>query len=189
MATALVSTFALDYFLIPPVGGLTLDKAEDWTVLTCFVAGMLLAGAISRLARARGEADLSAELARILLQVPDLKTAQPAAARHLARALKLPSAEIRLGAIPGDEHQVAFPLHDHGVPVGSLLVPSGLARPTLRRLRDRVVPSIEVLLQAARERERIADEQAALRRLATLVAHGAPRRRSSARSHARWRTS
>jgi hypothetical protein len=51
-----------------------------------------------------------------------------------------------------------------------------------------VVPSIEVLLQAARERKRIedalkasrdelnriADEQAALRRLATLIAHGGP---------------
>jgi signal transduction histidine kinase len=103
-----------------------------------------------------------------------VKTAQPAAARHLARALKLPSAVIQLGAIPDEEHQVTFPLHDDGVPMGSLRVPVGLARPTLRRLRERVVPSLEVLLQAARERARITDEQAALRRLATLVAHGAP---------------
>jgi signal transduction histidine kinase len=181
MATAMVSTVVLDYFLTPPIGSLTLDRAEDWTVLTVFIAVALMAGSISKLARslavevdARGEADLSAELARILLRAPDLKTAQPAAARHLARALKLPSAAIQLGAVPDDEHQVAFPLHDHGVPVGSLLVPTGLPRPTLRRLRDRVVPSMEVLLQAARERERVMDEQAALRRLATLVAHGAP---------------
>jgi signal transduction histidine kinase len=123
---------------------------------------------------ARGEADLSAELARILLHAPDVKTAQPEAARHLARALKLPSAAIQLGAIPDDEDQVTFPLHDEGVPIGSLRVPAGLARPTLRRLRERVVPSLEVLLQAARERARITDEQAALRRLATLVARGAP---------------
>jgi signal transduction histidine kinase len=181
MATAVVSTFALDYFLIPPIGSLTLDKAEDWAVLVVFLGVTLLAGSISKLARslaveveARAEADLSAELARILLHAPDLKAAQPAAARHLARALKLPSAAIRLGAIPDDERQMAFPLHEHGVPVGSLLVPAGLPRPTLRRLRERVVPSIEVLLQAARERARIAEEQVALRRLATLVAHGAP---------------
>jgi signal transduction histidine kinase len=181
MATAFVSTFALDYFLIPPTGSLTLNKAEDWAVLAVFIGVTLLAGSISKLARslalevdARGEADLSADLARILLRAPDVKTARPEAARHLARTLKLPSAAIRLGAIPDDEHQVAFPLHEHGVPVGSLLVPAGLPRPTLRRLRDRVVPSMEVLLQAARERARVAEEQVALRRLATLVAHGAP---------------
>jgi signal transduction histidine kinase len=181
MATATVSTFVLDYFLIPPVGRLTLDKAEDWAVLVVFIGVALLAGSISKLARslaveadARAEADLSAALARILLHAPDLKTAQPETAQHLARALNLPSAEIRLGAIPDDEQHVAFPLHEHGVPVGSLLVPAGLPRSTLRRLRDRVVPTVEVLLEAAGERERIADEQAALRRLATLVAHGAP---------------
>jgi signal transduction histidine kinase len=181
MATAMVSTVTLDYFLIPPTGSLSLDKAEDWTVFAVYLAVTLLAGSISKLARslaaevdARGEADLSAELARILLHAPDLATAQPAAARHLARTLKLPSAAIQLGPIPDDEHRVAFPLHDDGVPIGALLVPADLPRPALRRLRERVVPSMEVLLQAARERQRITDEQAALRRLATLVAHGAP---------------
>jgi signal transduction histidine kinase len=181
MATAMVSTLALDYFLIPPTGSLTLDKAEDWTVFAVFIAVTLLAGSISKLARslaseadARGEADLSAELARILLHAPDLKTAQPAAAQHLAQTLKLPSAAIQLGPIPDDEDRAAFPLHDDGVPIGALLVPADLPRSTLRRLRDRVVPSMEVLLQAARDRQQITDEQAALRRLATLVAHGAP---------------
>jgi signal transduction histidine kinase len=179
-ATAIISTVALDYFLIPPIGSLTLGKAEDWTVLAVFLAVTLLAGSIRRLARslaveveARGEADLAADLARILLRAPDVRTAQPAAARHLARALDLPSAKIRFGAVPDDEHHLVFPLHDDGVQVGSLLVPAGLPRPMLRRLRDRVVPSMEILLQAARDRERITAEQAALRRLATLIAHGA----------------
>ncbi|HEY0543670.1 MAG TPA: DUF4118 domain-containing protein [Actinoallomurus sp.] len=181
MATSMVSTVALDYFLVPPVGSLTLNKAEDWTVLAVFIAVTLLAGLISKLARslaleidARAEADLYADLARILLHAPDLKTAQPAAARHLARALKLPSAAIRRDAPPDDEHHVAIPLHDDGAVVGSLLVPAGLPRATLRRLRERVVPSMEVLLQAAQARQRVTGEQAALRRLATLVAHGAP---------------
>jgi signal transduction histidine kinase len=167
----------LDYFLIPQTGSLTLDKGEDWAV---FLGVTLLAGSISKLARslavkvdARGEVDLSADLARVLLRAPDPKTALPAAAQRLARALELPSAAIQLGTIRDDEQHVAFPLHDDGVPVGSLVVPAGLPRPTLRRLRDRVVPSMEVLLQAARERARITGEQVALRRLATLVAYGA----------------
>jgi signal transduction histidine kinase len=181
MVTAMVSTIALDYFFIPPIGSVIPVKAADWTVLAVFVSLTLMAWLISKLIRsldvevdARAEADLAADLARILLQAPDVKTAQPAAARHLARALKLPSAVIQLGSIPDEEHQVTFPLHNEGVPIGSLRVPVGLATPTLRRLRERVVPSLEVLLQAARERARITDEQAALRRLATLVAHGAP---------------
>jgi Signal transduction histidine kinase len=66
--------------------------------------------------------------------------------------------------------------------------PANLAKPTLQRLQDRAVPSLESVLQAAMEREdatsaarssydelrRIADEQAALRNLATLVARGVP---------------
>jgi signal transduction histidine kinase len=179
-ATALVSTVALDYFLIPPIGSLTLDKAEDWTVFVVCLGVAFLAGSISRLARslavevdARAEADLSADLARILLRAPDVETARPQAARHLARALELPPAAIQLGAI-ADEDQAALPLRDHGTVMTSLIVPAGLPRPTLRRLRERVVPSMEVLLQATRERERITDEQGALRRLATLVAFGAP---------------
>ena len=181
VATAVISTVALDYFLIPPTGSLTLGKAEDWTVLAVFIGVTLLAGSISKLTRsladeadARGEADLSADLARILLRAPDLRTARPTAARHLARALDLSHAAIQFGAIPDDEQHVALPLRDHGVRVGSLLIPADVPRSTLRRLRDRVVPSVEVLLQAARERQRISDQQVALRRLATIVAHGGP---------------
>jgi signal transduction histidine kinase len=181
LVTAAISTLALDYFLTPPLGSLTLDKAEDWTVLAIFFGVTVLAGSISRLARslaieidARGEADLAAELARVLLQTPDLKTAEPAAARLLSDALELPYAAIERGAVPGDGRRVAFPLHDRGVPAASLIVPAGLPRSTLRRLRDRVVPSLEITLQAARERERAANQQVALRRLATLVAQEAP---------------
>ncbi|MGH3376260.1 MAG: DUF4118 domain-containing protein [Actinoallomurus sp.] len=180
IATAAISTLAFDYFLIPPLGSLYPAKPVDWVVLAIFLVVALLVGLISGLARslaleidARGEADLSADLARILLHEPDLKTAQSATAQHLARALDLPSAAIERDGVPEDEHRVAFALHEHGVPVASLLVPADLPRQTLRRLRDRVVPSMEVLLQEARERERAVEEQVALRRLGTLVVHGA----------------
>ncbi|GLY85309.1 hypothetical protein Airi02_032380 [Actinoallomurus iriomotensis] len=181
MATAVISTLALDFFLTPPTGSLTLGKAEDWAVLAVFLAVTLLAGSLSRLSRslaleidARGESDLAAGLSRVLLETPDVKAAEPAAARLLAETLDLPYAAIERDPTPGDRRHVAFPLHDRGVPVASLLVPTGLPRSTLRRLRERVVPSLEILLRAARERERAADQQVALRRLATLVARGTP---------------
>jgi hypothetical protein len=115
MATAVASTIALDYFLIPPTGSMTLAADKDWAVFVGFLAVALMAWLISKLARslaievdARGEADLAADLARILLRAPDLKTAQQAAAQHLARTLQLPSAAIQPVAIPDDDHQMAF---------------------------------------------------------------------------------
>jgi signal transduction histidine kinase len=181
MATAAVSTLAFDYFLIPPVGRLNLDKSEDWAVLAVYLAVTLLSGSISTLGRslaaeadARREAALSAELARILLQAPDLATARPAAAKLLARALTLSSASIEFEEPSGEDDRVALSLHDRDVPVAWLLVPAGLPGPVMRRLRERIVPSMEVLLRAACERQRIMVQQVALRRLATLIAHRSP---------------
>jgi signal transduction histidine kinase len=179
-AMIVASIVAFDYFLIPPAWSLQLTRDEDLAILAVFVAVAVLAWALSRLARllaveleARKKADLSAELARLLLPAPNLGAALPAAGRCLARALGLPSASIVSGAIAADERHTAFPLHSDSTPA-TLLVPAGLTRPMMRRLQNWVVPSLEVLLEAAWERERIADEQAALRRLATLVAHGSP---------------
>ncbi len=192
---AMVSTFAFDYFLIPPAWTFSITKTENWTVLAVFIAIALLSSAVARLALSlaveaeeRTDAALAADLARLLLGAPDLKTAMPAAGDHLAAALDLPSARIELGTVVEDGPRVALPLHHDDAPLGTLLVPAGLPRRTMRGLRERVVPSLEVLLQAARERERVADalkssrdelrriaeEQAALRRLATLVAHAEP---------------
>src|SRR3569833_267061 len=95
ITTAIISTVALDYFLIPPIGSLTLGKAEDWTVLAVFLAVTLLAGSLRRLARSLAAAAvpgrvpyLAAFLPLTLLRAPSVRTAQPAAPRHLARALK-----------------------------------------------------------------------------------------------------
>ncbi|MGH3375077.1 MAG: DUF4118 domain-containing protein, partial [Actinoallomurus sp.] len=194
LSMAVASTVVYDYFFLPPAWSLRLTRHEDLAILGIFMALTLLACALARLARllsaemaARQEADLSAELARLLLRAPELTAALPAAARRLALTLGLPSASIKQAAITSGEDRMAFPLRGDGVPA-TLVVPAGLGRPAVRRLRDRVVPALEVLLEAARERERVGDvlqasrdelgriagEQAALRRLATLVAHAAP---------------
>jgi signal transduction histidine kinase len=191
---AMVSTVIFDYFLLPPAWSLRLTRHEDLVILGVFIALTVLASVLARLARllstetaAREESDLSAELARLLLRSPELTSALPVAARKLAVALGLSSASISQAAITSDEKHVAIPLRGGGAPA-ALLVPADLSRSAMRRLSHRVVPSLEVLLEAARERERtatalrtsrdafsrIAEEQAALRRLATLVAHTAP---------------
>jgi signal transduction histidine kinase len=127
-------------------------------------------------------------MARLLLRTDDLRSALPAASARLAQTLGLREAAIELEAVGGDARRGAFPLHDGATRLGTLLAPAELPQGTERRLRERVVPAVEALLRAAREREAmgsalkesrdelrvLAEEQAALRRVATLVARGAP---------------
>jgi signal transduction histidine kinase len=194
LAMAVVSVLAFQLFVTTPGWAVRPTSAEFLAALAAFTVIALLASWITGLARhlaeqveARTDAGLAAELGVLLVRTPDPRTALPDAARHLARSLGLPSAAIVCGPAEPDEGHVVFPLRVGGSPA-TLVVPTGLPPPTLRRLRDRVVPSLEVLLQAAGDRattadaqwvnsdrlHRIAGEQAALRHLATLVAHGVP---------------
>ena len=101
----------------------------------------------------RREADLAAELARLLLRGEDLRTVLPAAAQRLAQALSVPSAAIELRPVEGDERRVAFPLREGTRQIGTLLLPSDLPETSLRRAQERVVPQLEALLAAAQERD------------------------------------
>ncbi|MCW2885309.1 MAG: hypothetical protein QOE54_6791 [Streptosporangiaceae bacterium] len=194
VATAVISTFAYDYFHLPPFNGWTLIGSAEWVTVPVFLTVALLASFVAELARSqaieaaehRRTADLAAELAHLLLRAENLRSALPTASRCLAQALKLPYAAIKLEVVAADERRSAYPLRDGATPIGTLLLPADLPEPALRRLRDQVGPSLEALLSAARDREaignalersrdelgRVAEEQAALRRVATLVAQG-----------------
>ena len=172
--TSVVSALAFNFFHIPPTGQFTIAIGQNWVALGVFLAVALLASSVADLARARAaeaderrrEADLAAEMARLLLRTDDLRSALPAAAQRLAQAFELPSAAIELDA-PGDDRRVAFPLRDGTTPLGTLLVPADTPEAALRRLQERVVPSLEELLAAARERQELLAEvveTAALRR-------------------------
>ncbi|MEV0569244.1 GAF domain-containing protein [Dactylosporangium sp. NPDC050588] len=133
------------------------------------------------------EADFLAVLSRLMLCADDLRSVLPEVSRRLARELRLPFAVIKFDSVPGDERRVALPLRYRSQP-GTLLVPADLPEPTLRRLRERVVPQLETLLAVATEYKAMAEslrtsrdelhdlatEQAGLRRVAVLVASGAP---------------
>ncbi|MEV8514143.1 DUF4118 domain-containing protein [Dactylosporangium sp. NPDC051484] len=195
VATSLASAIAFNYFHVLPYGVLNLSARGDLADLALFIVTALLVSGLADLARAfaletterRREADLAAELARLMLRAGDLRSALDMTARRIAHSLDLPGTSIDLDAVAGDEHRVAFPLRDGTTILGTLLVPADLPEHTLERLRQRMVPSLEPLLRAARDREAItnslqvsrqkasslAEQQAALRRVATLVAHGA----------------
>ncbi|MBB4936115.1 signal transduction histidine kinase [Streptosporangium album] len=194
MATAVVSGIAFDYFNNPPFGTLTIFSSWSWMPLVIFLVVALLASWAATLTRSlaveaderRREADLDARLARLLLRTEHLRSALPAVSRRLAQALGLPFLAIELGAVTSDDSHTALPLLEGAAALGTLVVPAGLPEATLRRLNEWVVPSLNALLRAAHDREaigrdleasrdelrRVAQEQAALRRVATLVARG-----------------
>ncbi|HEY5287617.1 MAG TPA: DUF4118 domain-containing protein [Solirubrobacteraceae bacterium] len=175
VATSLLSALAYNYFHLPPVGRLTISNGENWVALIAFVIVSILASSVAEVTRARSreaaerrrEADLAAELARLLLGGRRLSEDLPTASARLSQVLALPSAAIELEAVEGDERRVAFPMREGPRRLGTLLVPADTPEATLRRLQERVVPALESLLSAALERDSLlADvvETAALRR-------------------------
>jgi two-component system sensor histidine kinase KdpD len=173
--TAVLSAFAFNYFHLPPVGRLIIHDADNWVALIAFLVVAMLASSVAEVTRARTreaserrrEADLSAEMARLLLGGRRLSEDLPTAAARLSQVLGLPSAAIELEAVEPGERHVAFPLREGTRRLGTLLVPSDASEETLRRVQERIVPALESLLSAALEREALLSdvvETAALRR-------------------------
>jgi len=178
-ATALVSAAAFNFFHLPPVGTFTISNSNNWVALAAFVVVAGLSSSVAEVTRARArdaeerrsEADLAAEMARLLLRGGSLSEDLPTAAARLAQALKLNSARIEMEALEGDERTVAFPLREGTRRLGTLLVGADSSEASLRRLQERVVPALEALLSAALEREGLLGgvvETAALRRADTV---------------------
>jgi two-component system sensor histidine kinase KdpD len=179
VGTAVVSAAAFNFFHLPPVGRFTLQNSENWVALAAFLVVAALASSVAEVTRARTrdaeerrrEADLAAEMARLLLRGNSLAEALPTAAARLAHTLELSSAAIEMEAVEGDERRVAFPLREGSRRLGTLLVGAGTSEANLRRLQERVVPALEALLSAALEREELLGgvvETAALRRADTV---------------------
>ncbi|WP_432843393.1 GAF domain-containing sensor histidine kinase [Dactylosporangium sp. CA-092794] len=198
LAMVVVSAAAYNIVWVPRVRNLDVSRPREWIELAAFLVAAVLASLMASLARVRAveslerrqEAELLVALSRHMLATDNLRAVLPGAARRIASTLRLPFAEILLDRAPdGDlrgEHrrdtrpQTAFPLR-FGERTGTLLVPDGLRPHTLSRLRDRLLPRLDILFTVAAERQamgdelrRLAAEQAGVRRVAVLVARGAP---------------
>ena len=173
VVTAIASALAFNYFHIPPTGRFTIADSENWVALVVFLIVALIGSSVAQVARTRAteaeqrrrEADLAAEMARLLLRGNELSESLPAAAQRLATALNLPSASIELAPVEGDERRVAFPLREGTTQLGTLVVPAGMPEESLRRLQERVVPSLEALLAAGLDRDRLLTDSVETRAL------------------------
>jgi two-component system, OmpR family, sensor histidine kinase KdpD len=175
VGTSIVSAAAFNFFHLPPGGHFTLADDREWVALVTFVVVAAATGLLAELARARGreaeqrrqEADLSAEIARLLLDSDDLDSALELAATRLAGAVGAASAVISRDAGAGGDNLLAFALRATHGPIGTLLLPSTLSSLERTRIADRVVPSLESILAAALHRAELQEEvveTAALRR-------------------------
>ena len=157
VVTSLASALAFNFFHIPPTGRLTIAEAENWVALAVFVVAAMVAGSLAELVRARAldadqrrrEADLAAELARLLLGTDDIDSALGPAAQRIAQALDLPSA-----ALTRDDRDGVPLTAPDGARLGTLVVPPG----SYAAVGASVVPTLEALLSASRDRTRLLNE-------------------------------
>ncbi|WP_433425019.1 sensor histidine kinase [Microtetraspora malaysiensis] len=192
LAMVVVSGLAFNVFNLEPFGGLGFTEKWAWLHLLVFISANTVSCVIAALARSRAieaderrqEAALAADLAHLLLASEDPGAALPVVSRRLARGLRLPGLMLERGTAAPGQGRTALPLGANGERVATLTYPTDLTEDVRRRLSDRMVASLEALFQAARDREaveialeasrdenrRVAEEQAALRRVATLVA-------------------
>jgi two-component system, OmpR family, sensor histidine kinase KdpD len=158
LLTSVLSAAAFNYFHLPPTGRFTVADEANLVALAIFFVAALVASSVAELARSRAveaqqrrqEADLAADLARILLGGTGVEEALEPASRRLAEALELPEATIVLGG----EEQPGLALTSGGKRIGTLRVEG--TPPA--RLEQRVVPALEALLAAALVRDRLQAE-------------------------------
>ena len=177
--TAIAGAAAYNFFHIPTTGRFTITDGENWVALAVFFLAAVFAAELAQRARRRAEeaeerrreADLAAEMARLLLRGDDLGESLVVAAERVSQALSVPSASIDLGAREASEQEHGFALREGPRHLATLAIPKSTSEPTLHRLQERVVPALEALLAAAVERDELLNdrvEASALRRTDAL---------------------
>ncbi len=146
LLTTVLSAAAFNYFHLPPTGRFNVADEQNAVALVTFCIAAVVAAAVADVARSRAieaqqrrqEADLSADLARILLSGESSEATLSEASARVANALDLP--EARISRADG------------------LVVPADLSPETSRRIEQRVAPALDALLAAALERDRLQTE-------------------------------
>ena len=104
IATAFLSAAAFNFFHIPPTGEFTIADGENWVALGVFFVAAVVTGTLAEAARRRAEeaeqgrreADLAAEMARLLLSGASTEESLSAVGQRIAKAYDLPSVTLEL---------------------------------------------------------------------------------------------
>ena len=161
LLTALLSAAAWNFFHLPPTGEFTIADGENWVALAVFTVAAAvtstLAGAARRRAeeaeRGRREADLTAEMARLLLGGSSDEQPLRTVGQRIAQAYDLSSVSVELSWVDSDARRRALPLIVDGNRIGTVLVPAEADAGVLNALQDRVIPALETLVGAGNRDE------------------------------------
>jgi two-component system sensor histidine kinase KdpD len=175
VVTSVASAAAFNFFHIPPTGRFTVADAQNWVALAVYFAAAVVTSTLAGQARERAleaderrtEADLSADLARVVLGGTEDDGSLSEAGRRIAAAVGLDEVQLVLDWVDGDEGHLAIPLVEAGERVGTLLVPRETSERQREQLESRVVPALTALVAAARRRAALEEqvvETRALRR-------------------------
>jgi two-component system sensor histidine kinase KdpD len=163
LVTALLSALAFNFFHIPPTGEFTIADGENWVALAVFLVAAAVTSTLATAARARAadaergrsEADLTAEMARLLLGAENLEQSLHTVGQRIALTFDLRSVAVEPSWVGADERRRALPLVVEGSRIGTVLIPADTDEAVLHALEDRVVPALETLLAAARRRDEL----------------------------------
>ncbi len=163
LLTALLSAAAWNFFHLPPTGEFTIADGENWVALGVFMVAALVTSTLADAARTRAEeaergrreADLTAEMARLLLGGASVEEPLRSVGQRIAQAYDLASVSVELSWVDSDARRRALPLIVDGSRIGTVLVPADAGESVLDALQDRVVPALETLVGAARRRNEL----------------------------------
>jgi two-component system sensor histidine kinase KdpD len=155
------SAAALNFFHLPPTGRFTIADEQNWVALIVFLVAAVVTSTLAGTARARAEeaerrrreADLSAEMARVLLGGESLNETLPVVGQRIARGFEIPWVNVETAWIDSDERRRTLPIVVDGARTGTVSLPRDLDPALVEAIQRRVIPSLETLLSAAARRQ------------------------------------
>jgi two-component system sensor histidine kinase KdpD len=163
VATAVASAAAFNWFHLSPTGRWAIADEQDWVALGAFLVVAVVTSGLADASRARAEeterrrreADLTAEMARVLLGGSNLDESLEVVGQRIARAFGLPSVELTASWRDSDARGRALPVVVGGERAGTVLIPRDTSAEVLETIEQRVIPGLETLLMAARQRDEL----------------------------------
>lgn len=141
--TGVLSAAAFNFFHIPPTGRFTVAHAENWVALGVFFVAAVVTSSLAGAARSRTgeaeqrrrEADLTAEMARLLLGGSSTEDSLRTVGRRIADTFALGSVTVEAAWVAGDERRQALPLVLAGTGSARCCCRGNRSPPRLRRCR------------------------------------------------------
>ncbi len=166
VATAIASAGAFNWFHLPPTSGLSIADEQNWVALGAFLVVAVVNSGLADASRSRAdeaerrrrEADLTTEMARVLLGASRLDDSLRVVGKRIATAFELPSVQVIASWRDSDARGLALPVVVARHRAGTVVIPRETPVNVREAIVQRVIPALETLLAAARQRDELAVE-------------------------------